>query len=289
MSSNSSHPEAVGDQIRSHARKLLAAATADMRATGAGHSVHGVRRHLKRLRSLLRLVAPAIGQDAYDTADKHLKTAADLLAGARRAEALRLAASRLANKPGDASRLVAAIDAHTKAHAAPDNRAAALQEALTLIDMVRREAAQWHLPKAGIGFYLAGLRRSYAKARKGLARSLKDADVDRLHEARKHVIHTLHHMELLGALWPDVKGLPLDELNLLREALGDFNDLAELCAIATPGALAGKASHKRVHAVLTKAKAKLLRRAKKKARRLFARKPGTFAGRIGAMWETALG
>ena len=50
-----------------------------------GESVHGARRRIKALRSLLRLMKPALVEAAYESVNDGLRDAADALAGQRRA------------------------------------------------------------------------------------------------------------------------------------------------------------------------------------------------------------
>lgn len=288
MPLSSSHSQSAAAAIRSYARKCLASAAADIRKAGGAQGVHGARRGVKRLRSLLRLVAPAIGMNAANTADRHLRAAADLLAGARRGAALLFAATQLGIQPQTEQRLASAIMQHSLAHLDRATQVAAAAQALEHIAKVRVAVSGWHLPEAGIDFYLAGLRRSYGKARRGLARALASGDPQALHNARKHVIHCLHHLELLRTLWPEIETARLRRFNRLREALGDINDLAELRAIALPGVFPDDTCHQRTVKAIKKREADLLKSARKTARRLFARKPGAFTRRIGTMWEKAL-
>ena len=124
------------------------------------------------------------------------------------------------------------------------------------------------------------MKKSYAAARCGLSQALASRDVEDLHEARKHMIHNLHHLDLLHRLWPEMFKAWIAELTVLREALGDFNDLAELRQIAT--------STETAQVVLITIDARcteLLAIAEAKVRVLYAEKPAAFARRIGAMWD----
>ena len=289
MSTSSGHSQSATAAIRGYARHSLAAAAAEIRKAGGGQGVHGARRGVKRLRSLLRLVAPAIGKTAVKTADQHLKAAAGLLAGARRGEALLLAASRLHTGELTQQCLASAIAEHSLAYLDKTAQTTAAKLTLEHIAKVRRKINGWHLPDDGADFYLTGLKRSYGKARKGLARALDNGDPKALHDARKHVIHCLHHIELLQELWPEIEAARLQRFNGLREALGDFNDLAELRGIVLPGIFPGAACQARIVSAMSEREAALLKKARKISKRIFARKPGAFARRIGAMWEKAIG
>ena len=73
-------------------------------------------------------------------------------------------------------------------------------------------------------------------------------------------------------------------LEKLREALGDLNDLDELCQLAADGKASLPDSAARA---MAKRRAMLLKRAEKAAGRLFRHKPKAFQKRIGAMWAPA--
>ena len=74
---------------------------------GRGESVHGSRRQIKRLRSLLRLLRSQMGEEAFAAANGALRESADALAGQRRAEALVAAAERMGG--GRAARATGSI------------------------------------------------------------------------------------------------------------------------------------------------------------------------------------
>ena len=85
----------AGEALRRLARKSLAGQARDLDRAAAGGGVHAARKRLKFMRSLLRLLRPAIGTPAWVKADRRLRAAAHAIAGARRAEALREAVAKL--------------------------------------------------------------------------------------------------------------------------------------------------------------------------------------------------
>jgi CHAD domain-containing protein len=121
---------------------------------------------------------------------------------------------------------------------------------------------------------------TYRRARKWLDHGFSSGSAEDLHTARKHVIHHIHHLDLLRAhlVHPARRIAALEKL---REALGDLNDLDELCQLAA----GGKASlPETATRAMTKRRAMLIKRAEKAAGRLFRHKPKAFQKRIGAMW-----
>lgn len=280
MSKSLNLSKPISSAIRDLARKTVTAAADDLARAAEQGRVHAARRNLKRLRSLLRMIRPAIGKRAAKDADGKLKSAADLLAGARRMDALKLAAMKLALGRDETGRLVSAIAGHFGHHHETKTLAEQAGEARALVLDLRAGIKAWRLPRRDRSFCLEGMKSSYAEARSGLGQALASRDVEELHEARKHVIHNLHHLDLLHRLWPGMFGVWIAELTALREALGDFNDLAELRQIA--------ASIDAADSVLPAIDApciELLAMAEARASVLYAEKPAAFARRIGAMWD----
>jgi CHAD domain-containing protein len=251
----------------------------DLGEAQAGTSVHGARRRIKRLRSLLRLIRPAIGENDYHAANGRLRAAADALAGRRRAEALVAAAAKLhAGHPS--SRLRALVESHADDLVISVDFADAPRQALDNVTQFKAAMAEWALPDSTDARVMAAFLTTYRKARKLLAHGMETGDATELHEARKFVIHHLHHLELLG---DETKAKPakrLRDLESLREILGDLNDLDELQQLASrhDPALATATAH-----AASRRRRSLLKAATASSQRLFRRKARAFAKRIGVM------
>src|SRR6185312_2500583 len=72
----------LSSEVRRVGAKQLARAIAELRAVGTARrddAVHEARRHVKKVRALLRLVQPALG-DVYYAANRRLRAASRLLA-----------------------------------------------------------------------------------------------------------------------------------------------------------------------------------------------------------------
>lgn len=236
-----------------------------------GDSVHGARRRIKQLRSLLRLLRLCLDGQAFALIDGALRQAADALAGHRRAEALVAAAGKLEAGRAQAGVWLGVAEAHRAAHAAEGDAAAALEDARAMIAAAGRQLSAVRLQPDCDSRIAAAFRATYAKARRRLQSAFESGDATALHEARKVVIHHLHQLKLLH---PRCEGR-LAWLEQLREILGDLNDLDEL------EQLAGDAVAAKDRRLMHKARRRLLGRAEKAADRLFHRKPKRFARRLG--------
>lgn len=254
-------------------REEFAALTATLAEATPENSVHGARRRIKRLRSLSRLMREALGEEASATLNAALRQAADALAGQRRAEALALAAKRL-----DSSRLATGFwsplaEAHRRDHAEAGQPAGNLAEARAAIAEASAVFLQARLTAADEDAAARALLKTYAKARKRLRKALAGGDAKELHEARKFVIHHLHHLSFLGG-----SKKRLAQLEDLRQLLGDLNDLDELEQLAAQrrAALPDKAG-----ARLHKMRKKLLDACDTASRGLFRQSPKAFARQFG--------
>lgn len=236
-------------------------------------SVHGARRRIKRLRSLLRLIRVPVGETAFEQANTALREAADALAGTRRAEALVVAAARLEPATARSPFWRPLANAHSLSHAAntpPEAGLAAARAAIAraVQALVAADVADGDPDAAG-----HALLEAYAKARKRLRHALASGEAEQLHEARKYVIHHLHHLAVLDMGTKKQAA----RLEVLREVLGDLNDLDELAQLAEGAA----ATPSRAGVPIRKARARLLTQAKEAADQLFEHGAGTYARRLG--------
>lgn len=233
-----------------------------------GQSVHGARRRIKRLRSLLRLLRDGLGETAYRDANAALRAAADALAGHRRAEALLAAADKLGASDDSGWRGVAT--AYGQAHdttADPEEALAAARTAIARAGTVLRTTQFTAADETVVAAFLS----SYGRARRRLRRGLESGAADALHEARKFVIHHLHHIQFLQP----GRQKRIAALEELREALGDLNDLAELRQLAA-GHQISAADEKHMR----RACDRLVRKVTKASGRLFRHAPDRVRKRL---------
>jgi CHAD domain-containing protein len=254
-------PAALKAEARSQLRSLAVA----LGKTRPGHSVHGARRQIKRLRSLLRLLRDSMGEDAFAAANGALRAAADALAGQRRAEALVVAAGRL----GGSTRRARApwqtlAEAHREAHAGETAADGGLEAARRAIAEAARTVRGCKLKRGSAPAIGKAFLATYRRARKWLERGFASGQAEDIHTARKHVIHHLHHLGLLSAHLSD-PARRLSALEKLREALGDLNDLDELNQLASAGSPPPEPAVK----AMEKRRAVLIQRAEKVAREQF--------------------
>lgn len=285
----------AGEALRRLMRRIMRALSKDLDHARAGQIVHPARRRLKLARSLLRLMKPALGQQSFHQENEALRDAAQVLAGLRRTEAMSEAIAKL---KGDAKRhevLEHAVFAEleTAAHnlrqdaVSPEDVDRRIADAASRVAELRGRIAAWTLPKRDIALFVDGLRTCFAKARRLLREGLEKKEMPLLHEARKSVIHHLHHVELLTPLWPKLFKVWAAELQKLREDLGDLNDLDDLSAeFDRPDSPFAQISQKeKALALIDRRRKSILLRIDNETGHLFAEEPKNFAARIDALWR----
>jgi CHAD domain-containing protein len=282
----------AGEALRRHMRKALKGLAGDLSASLAGKGVHPARKRLKLSRSLLRMMEPAIGEETFEREDECLREASQALAGPRRGEAMIEAVHKLAaaEKEADPAPLRALADALRQMKATQDSSgdlADRVETALKHIQALRGRLSDWTLPKRDIRLFVAGMQASYGRARKKLRQGLASGEVALLHEARKSIIHHYHHLDLVKPLWPKLFTVWLAELQDLREALGDLNDLDELEALLERGEikLPDQETAEAVRKAIGARRRSLIGRIGKETGHLFAESPASFGARISALWE----
>jgi CHAD domain-containing protein len=289
----------AGETLRRYAKAQILELEKVLAASAAkGHGgVHKARRRLKALRSFLRMIRPAIGDDAFRDANAALRNAGHALAGARKAGAMIEAADKLAaatrrDRADDVEPLLVAIrtaaEADAAAHAGEDQVTGGADAALIEVRRVRHAIHDWRLPRREVDFYVEGLRKVYARARRLLDQGLAAGDTVVLHEARKSVIHLRYLLDLLDPVWPALFRAWSKEVQALREVLGDLNDLhdMELLMAQEGSAFAAMPEKEKALALIASRRAGLVEAVKPFVHRLYSEPPSNFAHRIAALWTS---
>ena len=190
----------AGEALRRLMRKALKGLSDDLSSALAGAGVHAARKRLKLSRGLLRMIAPALGEEVFRREDACLREASHALAGVRRNEAMVEAVHKLASAadPDNAPVLRALADAVGRLqanHADNSDLAGRIGTALEQVDALRGRLASWPLPKRDIRLFVDGMAATYGRARKKLNQGLQSGEVRLLHEARKSIIHHYHHLD----------------------------------------------------------------------------------------------
>jgi CHAD domain-containing protein len=286
--------EPLRDGFQRIAREQLAEACGRLEPGGDVHvDVHEARKALKRLRALLRLVRPAIGERDFKREDRRYRDIGRSLSGARdiaaMLECLTLLEAHIGrmghNSVGGVLRsrfterradVAASLNGHGGKLALR-----ALAKARKRLDSLRPEGK-------GFRAVRGGLACSYGEGR-SLARTVWDGgDAEELHELRKRVQQHWRHMQLLTQAWPEVMQARVRAARELSEILGHDHDLAMLGghARALGRGLGSKAAVGEFERLCARRREDLRALAMPRSLRLFAEPAESFTDRIGRYWRT---
>jgi CHAD domain-containing protein len=285
----------VPSTVRACAREQLAGAIERLERAEEDpvEAVHDARKHVKKLRALLRLVRPALGASAYRAENVALRDIARGLSATRDADVLVESVAALAKR--FAGRLPATTfdgvrEALAQAPDAPGDGAAERATALAELRAAAARVEDWPLEGAGWETVLAGIARSYRRGREAAAEAGEEPTVERLHEWRKRVKDLWYHERLLAPAWPAVIGAHGEEAHALSELLGEEHDLAVLRERLDGLALAPavEAEVPALAELVEERRAELRDRAQRLGRRLYAESSKAFARRLERCVEAAV-
>lgn len=195
-------------------------------------AVHETRKSLKRLRALLRLIRPSLGESAFHEENAQVREIARILSSARDRHVLletvaKLEAASARKGLGQAVRDV--LNA-TNGEQGPIVEAAAMRQAHGRLAEAKRRFARLRL--AGHGFEIVGpgLEASYRRARRAFRAAYAELTDESFHEWRKGAQQHWRHMILLSRAWPACLNARVSESRRLSQLLGDDHDLVLLMA-----------------------------------------------------------
>lgn len=284
--------ESEAEGIRRVAHERIEDATGLLRDQEADpvEAVHEARKDMKKLRSTLKLVRPAIGDDAYQRENGRFRDAGRALCDVRdaqvRAETLDALAERFADDPPPGGWWT--VRALIVGEEQPDGEQLETLRDRTAaeIEGADDEVEDWKLKGDGFDLLRPGIKRAYARGRKRFREARSDPTDANLHEFRKRSKDLWYQLRLVRRGWPEVIATTADEAHELSDRLGDDHDLVVLGADLERGAPKLTADqHDHLAQVIGQRRKQLQQEAFAYAERIFAEKPKRFTKRIEAYWE----
>ena len=289
--------EAVPDGIRRVARGQLARGVdefAGVTPADLGEAVHSTRKRLKRVRAALRLSRDALGDDAYQRENTHLRMVAGRLSSARDARVLLDTLAALEERfedelpPGATAALRSHLeDDHARAEAALAEEGDVAAMTLEALEEARARTAQWTFEHDGFDALRPGLRRIYRRGRRRLRAACADPSVENLHDYRKRVKDLWHAAQLLRPAHPKRMKRLARRAHEVADLLGDDHDLSVLRDYVEvhPQFVEDAAARDALLAVIGRRRDVLRRRALKRGRRVYKRSPKRFVRPIERGWR----
>jgi CHAD domain-containing protein len=286
-----------GEDVRRIAREQIDGAIADSKGSAPGsptERVHSVRKRCKKLRGLLRLVRPSLG-DVYARENAYFRDAARVLAPLRDTHVVLAAFDAVVGhfqgelSPGTFE----ALRGHLER---PEQQVTDLEPRLTDVcgrmEAARGRVADWPLDVAeGPEAWRPGFERTYRQARRALAAAYEAPTPERFHEWRKNVKYHWYHTRLLTPLWERTVAGRVAAASTLGELLGLHHDLAVLRTTLVPQGVQGSGARSlrdSFHALVDRHLAHLEATARPHGLRLFAEKPSRIGSRYEKYWTVSL-
>ena len=222
-------PVALG--IRRIAREQLAGALCQISQVTDGKeaaAIHATRKHIKKIRTVLRLIRQEIGQEIFQEEDQSARSVARAFSGSRDARVQ----LQLLEKLGRQARLDSAAFSKTSSAlekemgAYADRFGPRQREARTALQEICDRLEGWPLDDLAMDDLCCALRRSYRRGRKGLRRAGTESTAGNFHSLRKRVKEVWYQMRILRCLNPAVMCAMADAAKTLGQELGDLHDLA---------------------------------------------------------------
>ena len=289
-------PKHLEDEIRRVAAGRMDDAVEQLRERAdddLAAAVHEARKDLKKLRALVRLARPGLGDDRYRRENERARDAGRLLAGARDAQVKLDTLGAICERYSEsedvdrltpyADRLEEKLEATTD----DDEGAGAAEAAACEIERARRELEDWSVAGDGWEPIEDGLARSYRRGRRRYRAAAKDPSGTNMHEWRKRVKDHWYHLRLLRNAWRPVLKPAADEAHELADLIGDDHDLVVLRedAMAEREAFDRTADLKLLGTLVEQRRAELIDSSLKLGGRVYAESPKRFAKRVGTYWE----
>jgi CHAD domain-containing protein len=247
-------------------------------------AVHALRKDVKRARAALRLLRDAIGEDAYSRENIALRDLSRPLAPVRDARAsldtvrglIRDTKEREVRAVLSSERRALREERKRLRGAVEDARG--LQAMARKLDHARERIARWRLPRDLWPVLRDGIERIYRRGRKALAKARSARSDETLHEARKQVKYLAVALKILTAREAHRAARLGKRAGSIARRLGRDHDLAMVGQRLTVVA-AGKPG-KSLLDDLRRRRKKLQKKALKRAKRLYRRKPSRFVERL---------
>jgi CHAD domain-containing protein len=284
--------EPIGFGLRRVARGRLRSALRNLRDPRLGEvdAVHDARKDLKKLRSVLRLVRPVIGEEVYGRENARYRDAARLLSPVRdrqvRGETIAGLAERFRDEPpaGGWPAVERALGPAGDAPAAGALR----REAAARIEGGGEALAALGLPGSDAEILGAGLRRTYARGRRRLRQAEAEPTEERLHALRKRAKDLWYHLRLVAPACAPALDPLTARTDRLCELLGAEHDLAVFAAwLAGDGAGLEAAPREDLQRLIRVRRLELQLEVFDCAETIYHERPRAFASRVVGLWQTA--
>jgi CHAD domain-containing protein len=238
-------------------------------------AVHNARRRLKRIRSILKILRPAL-RSRYAAYQSEVRSVARRLAVHRDADVLHATATdlRAAAGPGERpfiERVLGSLDEGARYW----RKRIAPAPVLLAFSELEADAEDLPGPRNGGRLYKAAVERAYRRGHRSMQRAWKTQNAADLHRWRKDAKDLWHLLEIAERRLPRKIARHAARLDTLAEILGLDHDYwitsEHMRSIAAEGA-----SEETAHLLVAARRKRLQKDALRRGRKLYRRRPKEF-------------
>jgi CHAD domain-containing protein len=283
----------IGDEIRRIVSKQFELAASELTAIGTPHSdeaIHRARRRVKKIRAVIRLVRPALG-DTFGPVDKRLRRTVKLLAPVADGQGVVQALDELATRysEGFSRPVFETIRAGlVEREARADRKAKADRVLERVTETLRKERTHvkhWRIRGNGFKRLAPALETSFWRAKKAMAKSVEHPTADNYHRWRRRVKDHWFHVRLIETRCGNRLGACKRRLEALDACLGDDHNFALLRAILGADPFVSRQETARRLRLIHRYQTELRRRAQLLGARVYAEQPRDFVRRVRTLWR----
>lgn len=198
-------------------------------------AVHEGRKRMKKLRALLRLLRPALGEDNYKKHNVYLRDQGRKLAHLRDSKVKIDTLQILQEKHQDELKIAVFKAIQEQWQQELEEKVKVAQENNTL-EKVGKELQEEALKELNEDLppgllwvdVLKGQQKTCKRARKRMAIAYKDPGAESFHAWRKRVKYFWYQYRLMKQLWPQILNPLAEEIKKLSDYLGDLHDIDNL-------------------------------------------------------------
>jgi hypothetical protein len=285
----------VANEVRRIALRQLELALAGLKAVGdpaSNSSLHDTRRHIKKIRALLRLVGPSLSRRARAT-NRHLRSVNRRLAPIADGQAVVATFSRVTDRydrqlPEDvAARIRAAL---LRRESIADERAVlsdVLETAAARLRAQHRRVRKWRLRDSGFRAVAAGLKRTTRAGRRAMARAVRRSRSEDYHRWRLRVKDLWLQVRLLQTRCADALAYEEKCLEELDGLLDECHNCALLCDALTSDSTLSRTDAARCLRLVRRYQRELRARARWLGAWVHCERPRAFVNRVHRYWRWA--
>ena len=254
--------------------------------------IHEARKSIKKLRGLVRILMPGLGE-AGSRENLRLRNTGRALSNLRDAAALIETVETLSEQHSadpameQLSVVRSALRRRLEQTVRGEDCRTIIGGAVASLKEVKRRMNRWQLAEGEFSVLAPGIERTYRRGRKALRKAEENPGAETLHTLRRRAKDHWYHVRLLEGAWKRDAGNREKRLEELQEWLGDDHNLTVLqeALESDPASLGGKRCVTAVLDLISRARRDVREPALQSAAELYSGTPKQHLRKSAECWE----